>query len=346
MDNSNSKAQTLAITQLPQEILLEVFSFLNAAEDLCRVAQACRLFAALSREDCLWEPLGCPSWEQQDPCTSEQQQRRQGKRPATNVVWKQRYMAWMKQTVEEWHALRPSFPAPTHKQSTQQADEPLRVAHFCLIGPSFAGKTTFLQRYDRDVWPPDEHARLPVEFSRKDVLVNNQKLKLFVWEPAGNERLPRYTRHYIRRKHAVAICYDSTDAQSFQALHSLHSIVEQLAAEHKDCRQAARILVACKCDMKDECQVTEEMAEVMAAKWNAFAFIRTSSKTGENVPETIELLTAAVMDPFLRLPPHKRPRYVPRLATLQANVGSWDVLRPRLSPSPSQQASHNRCVAS
>ncbi|KAL6072624.1 Ras-related protein Rab-27B [Balamuthia mandrillaris] len=123
----------------------------------------------------------------------------------------------------------------------------------------------------------------------------------------GNRYFPGVPQIFLRKKHGLFICYDSTDLASFLKLNQWLANVDDLANECQDYRQAARLLVACKCDRQDECQVSEEMAEEMAVKWGAFAHIRTSAKTKENVEEAIRMLVEATLDPFARLPQNQRP---------------------------------------
>ncbi|KAL6040548.1 hypothetical protein QOT17_025346 [Balamuthia mandrillaris] len=76
-----SKSMTEA---LPAELWLEVFAHLGTMEDLCSLAQVCHQFAALSREDLLWQPLACPSWL---PDVEDEEAGEAGNGLGSDVTW-------------------------------------------------------------------------------------------------------------------------------------------------------------------------------------------------------------------------------------------------------------------
>ncbi|KAL6040547.1 Calcium release activated channel regulator [Balamuthia mandrillaris] len=305
-------------------------------EDLCSLAQVCHHFAALSREDLLWRPLGSPSWLREDERGGE------GGDHGEYGGWKRRYLVWLRRTLEEWHAaVRPCFQKNTREKQEQEApeeDEPKElVMHFSLIGTRGAGKTSFGRRFGNGEFQDWRYCNLGTDFTVRQSLVlpNGARAKVFLWDPCGSER-PRIPHLLLRKKQGLVICYDSTDQTSFSALEKWLEITNDLAVSRgKEFWHAARVIVACKCDVQNSCKVNDTMAEEMAAKWHAFAHFRTSAKTGENVEEAVEALVEATLDPFQRLPPCHRPRYMPSLAALRSRHKHSALLFPhRAQPPP------------
>ncbi|KAL6061139.1 EF-hand calcium-binding domain-containing protein 4A [Balamuthia mandrillaris] len=333
---------------LPPEMLLEIFSHLRSMEELCAVSQVCRLFAAVSREDLLWKPLGCPAWQE------EQQAQDQGEANGDGALWKRRYMKWMRRCVSEWLARRPSYQYPAEPRHALQAEDEEEnkqlLIHLSLIGSSGVGKTSFVHRFGYDRFREGYHCGIGLDFLLKRMKLTNDMInaKVLVWEPCGAERWRNLPTFLLKRKHGVAFCYDSTDLTSFlelnQWLERLNQFLETMG-EAARASLAVRMLIGLKCDEKDACQVSDAMAEEMAAKLQAFVHIRTSAKTGENVDEAVRVLAEATLNPFVGLEPCQRPAYIPDLTSLLVERGFFE---PVPTPAPAAkergQSSTWRCV--
>ncbi|KAL6072625.1 hypothetical protein QOT17_005449 [Balamuthia mandrillaris] len=124
----------LTLLQMPPELLVAVFSHLHTMEELCTVGRVCRLFAQLSRADCLWRPLGCAAWQKGE-----------------YFCWKKRYMKWLNATLVEWKALRPTLPLSSlsscllkEQEEPQMEEKQVRLS---LVGTPGAGKTALMHRF-------------------------------------------------------------------------------------------------------------------------------------------------------------------------------------------------------
>ncbi|KAL6072615.1 Calcium release activated channel regulator [Balamuthia mandrillaris] len=307
---------------LPAELWLEVFAHLGTMEDLCSLAQVCHQFAALSREDLLWQPLACPSWL---PEVEGEEAGEAGK-----GLWKRRYMVWLRQTLEAWHAaVRPCFQKKTkqEKQETaaqeedeQEAEPKELVMSMLMIGPMGAGKTSFGKRFAFRKFQEHSYITVSTDYTIRQLhLQNGMSAMIMLWDPAGAERFVPILHPLLGKKQGLLVCYDSTDPNSYSALEKcLKNVDDLMASRGEDRRHIPRVLVACKCDKNAACQVSDALAEEMTAKWHALAHFRTSAKTGENVEEAVEALVEATLDPFQRLSPCHRPRYMPSLAALRS----------------------------
>ncbi|KAL6072628.1 Ras-related protein Rab-39B [Balamuthia mandrillaris] len=318
----------LTLGHIPPELLLEVFSHLRTMEDLCSLGRVCRLFANLSRADCLWRPLGCASWQQEED----------EKEGDENFCWKQRYMRWLNETLQEWKARRPFLQQVIRRDAggQEQVLEQYQL-RLSLVGPHGAGKSSFHRCFEYD----DSYITgSPYNYTTFELQVaDGHNAKILLWNICGAKFIRNSPPMHLMAKHGLLICYDSTDLASFQGLDEWLATANESAEVSEKYRQVARLLVACKCDQQEACQVSEEMAEEMAAKWGAFAHIRTSTKTRENVQQAVRMLVEATLDPFARLPPTQRPNYMPSLHSLKKPVGSSDQ-RPNHSPKPSS----SRCL--
>ena len=53
----------VSIFDLPEEVLVGIFSYLQTAEDLCALSSVCKIFNLVASDDILWKALCCPTWD-------------------------------------------------------------------------------------------------------------------------------------------------------------------------------------------------------------------------------------------------------------------------------------------
>lgn len=54
-----------------------------------------------------------------------------------------------------------------------------------------------------------------VDFEVKNVLVNNQRIRIQVWDTAGQEKYRTFTRSYFNKANGIILIYSVTDRVSF-----------------------------------------------------------------------------------------------------------------------------------
>ncbi|CAH8491559.1 unnamed protein product [Dicrocoelium dendriticum] len=124
------------------------------------------------------------------------------------------------------------------------------------------------------------------------VKLDNKKIKLQIWDTAGQESFRSITRSYYRGSAAALLVYDVTRRDTF----------DHLATWLEDARQYASstmviTLIGNKCDLESRRQVLREEGEEFALK-NGLLFSETSAKTGVNVEE---VFTSTARDVYERL---------------------------------------------
>ncbi|XP_042896853.1 ras-related protein Rab-24 [Parasteatoda tepidariorum] len=154
----------------------------------------------------------------------------------------------------------------------------------CLLGKEYSGKTSLVERfvYDQFIGENSYQNTIGAAFGAKKIEIHGEILTLGLWDTAGSERYESIGRIYYRKSHAAIVCYDVTDANSFDR--AKFWVAELQKAEEK-CRiylcGTKKDLVAIdrKRRTVDYYNVTD-FAETI----NAEVF-ETSSKTGEGVYE-------------------------------------------------------------
>lgn len=67
---------------------------------------------------------------------------------------------------------------------------------YIIIGNSGTGKSCLLYRYMNNVFNDKLSSSLTCEYSTKILKIKNDKIKLDIWDTAGNEKFHSITRSY------------------------------------------------------------------------------------------------------------------------------------------------------
>ncbi|EHL30577.1 Rab family GTPase [Legionella drancourtii] len=162
----------------------------------------------------------------------------------------------------------------------RQTQEPI-PCKIILLGDSYVGKTTLLQKYIGEGDPDCYYATLGVEQKLKTIALFNQTINLRIWDAAGVPKLRHLVKTYLHEAHGALICFDVTKTSS---LHNVDTFVE-LFRQHQ--KNAPIILVGCKTDLKRV--VSTEQAQAKAEQLGV-VYIETSGSKKTNVDEVFTQL--------------------------------------------------------
>ncbi|KAI9318414.1 ras family-domain-containing protein [Dichotomocladium elegans] len=118
-----------------------------------------------------------------------------------------------------------------------------------------------------------------VGFGTRFVTVNDQQIKLQIWDTAGQETYRTITRSYFRGAAGALLVYDITSRKSFDELPTWLADVRQHANPN-----TVIMVVGNKKDLESNREVSREEGEQFARDNDLF-FMETSAKSGENVEE-------------------------------------------------------------
>ncbi|XP_017052109.1 ras-related protein RIC1 [Drosophila ficusphila] len=146
-----------------------------------------------------------------------------------------------------------------------------------VLGDSGVGKTCLLMRFVDDRFTGKYVCTVGIDFKVRLVEVAGQKVKLQIWDTAGEERFRSVMPSYFRGANGVLLVYDTTSAASFQH-------IEHWLEEMRRCcpHRINVLLVGNKCDDLERRQVSQEQATIYADH-RALAFREVSAKSGVNV---------------------------------------------------------------
>mmetsp|Transcript_11843 Transcript_11843/g.17648 ORF Transcript_11843/g.17648 Transcript_11843/m.17648 type:complete len:183 (-) Transcript_11843:319-867(-) len=101
-----------------------------------------------------------------------------------------------------------------HKVNRQTQERDM-VNNIIIVGDSNVGKTCILNRYVYDNFKHGLPGHLGINFRFKTVCLNNQMVRLRIWDPSGGEKFLTITKPYMKKSEAAVVVYDVTDRKSF-----------------------------------------------------------------------------------------------------------------------------------
>jgi len=162
-----------------------------------------------------------------------------------------------------------------------------------IFGDAGCGKTTLTQRFLTNLFVSDQTMTIGVDFEVKSLTVDEQKVKLQIWDFGGEERFRFLLPTYVRGARGGLFLYDITNFSSIAHIDDWLSVIrKEIRAEDI----FPIIVVGGKVDLVESREVSSAEGIKIAKLRNVSGFIETSSKSGENVEKTFEALTRLMLN--------------------------------------------------
>jgi small GTP-binding protein len=145
-----------------------------------------------------------------------------------------------------------------------------------LIGNSNSGKTSLLTKYVHGRFSSAFNSTIGIDFKIKSLKIMDKKVKLRIWDSAGQDKFRTITSSYYKGAQGVMICYAVDNRESFHGIKNWLSQTKQLANDG-----VITVLVGCKSDVHPR-EVSPEEAERLASE-HSCTYYETSSQLGTNV---------------------------------------------------------------
>ncbi|GIQ83528.1 Ran GTPase, partial [Kipferlia bialata] len=150
---------------------------------------------------------------------------------------------------------------------------------YIVIGDTTVGKSCLLLQFTDQRFQPVHDLTIGVEYGTRTVEIENKKIKLQIWDTAGQDNFRSIVRSYYRGAAGALLVYDISKRETF----------EHLTSWLEDARQHASpdmtiMLIGNKTDLSFRRKVTYEEGAEFAAK-HGLIFLETSAKRATNVQE-------------------------------------------------------------
>lgn len=160
-----------------------------------------------------------------------------------------------------------------------------------LIGDSGVGKTAILLRYSDNVYNSSFISTIGIDFRIKTIELQGKRIKLQIWDTAGQEQFHSVASSYYRNAHGIMLIYDITNAQSFiHVTKWVNNISKNSPSSIK------QLLIGNKCDTDESKRVIEKDRGSILAQELDMPFLETSAKMDVNIDAAFELITKLIMD--------------------------------------------------
>ncbi|MHA1124088.1 MAG: GTP-binding protein [Candidatus Heimdallarchaeota archaeon] len=157
-----------------------------------------------------------------------------------------------------------------------------------LLGDPGVGKTSLVQRYIFDKFQRDYMTTLGLNFYVRTFEYPKTKVKLMIWDIAGQKSRRRIGLRYLQGASGAILCYDLTHPQTFDNLAGWYADLKEANGEHN----VPVIIVGTKLDLAKSGKLPlayniDKLGDTPAAQAN---LIFTSAKTDTNVDAAFNLI--------------------------------------------------------
>lgn len=159
-----------------------------------------------------------------------------------------------------------------------------------IFGDAGCGKTTLNKRFVKDLFLPDSHMTIGVQFETKTIEVDEKHVNLMIWDFGGEERFRTLFPQYIQGAMGGILMYDITDYSSFSHISDWLSIINETNANFPI------LLLGSKIDLEQFREISFNEAKRLAESLGLNNYIECSSKTGENVELAFKELTRIIVN--------------------------------------------------
>ena len=116
------------------------------------------------------------------------------------------------------------------KLANQSAEYGFKVV---LVGDSAVGKTSVLNRLVENFFKPAFTPTIGIDFKTQVFSIDNKKVRLQIWDTAGQEKFKSITTSYYRSADAIILFYDTADRKSFEDAENWMKAVEEVGKINK-----------------------------------------------------------------------------------------------------------------
>lgn len=146
-----------------------------------------------------------------------------------------------------------------------------------ILGESYVGKTSIVQRYINDIFDDDLLATIGIDLMRKTIQLNDDQVDLDIWDTAGQERFYSITKSYYRNAHGILLVFDLSDEKTFTCIDQWLEGIKLEVSEN-----VPIFLIGNKLDRIDNLNL--ELYQNRANRDN-LTFFAVSAKSGQKIDE-------------------------------------------------------------
>ena len=158
------------------------------------------------------------------------------------------------------------------------------IIKLLTLGETEVGKTSIVLRYSDDKFHESKIATIGIDFKIKMIKKGNEKIKVSIYDTAGQERFKNIVKHYYKGANGVLLIFDITKRDTFK---KLDYWLTDLQENSDNLDYLFIYLIGNKIDLEAERKVSTEEANKFAQE-NNLSYIEVSAKTGFNIKKLFD----------------------------------------------------------
>ncbi|XP_034482508.1 ras-related protein Rab-1B-like [Drosophila innubila] len=159
-----------------------------------------------------------------------------------------------------------------------------------MLGDAGVGKTCLLQRFTNKRYTGYYKCTIGIEMMVRDIEISGCKVKLEIWDTAGEERYRSMMSSYYRQVDGIVLVFDLTRRLSYCHVDYWIEEIKKYASS-----DVSIILVGNKCDAFGDRQVHQQLAVMYADNLN-IPYVEASAVSGYNVDRLFSKVSVNVFD--------------------------------------------------
>lgn len=171
--------------------------------------------------------------------------------------------------------------------------EPEVLFRVIIVGDTGVGKSCLLLRFTENRFKEQHNVTIGVEFGSRSIVLEDQSVKLQIWDTAGQESFRSITRSFYRKADGVMLMYDITAKHTFENCRYWLDEIKQ----NSDL-DIVVYLVGNQVDLDSDMgrEVSTDEGQTFAGIHQLSGFKETSAKSGVNVEDVFRELTMALFN--------------------------------------------------
>ena len=165
------------------------------------------------------------------------------------------------------------------------------VMKILTLGDTAVGKTSIINRYMKSPMPKKGVSTIGVDFKSKNVTVDNNTIKIVLWDTVGQERFRNIATNYYNGTDCALLVFDLTSEDSFKVIDDW---VEGIK-ERKRMDDLCLILVGNKSDLEEERAVTQQMIDKYTQELN-IRYFEVSAEKNKGITELFDYAVKETME--------------------------------------------------
>jgi small GTP-binding protein len=168
------------------------------------------------------------------------------------------------------------------------------IIKILTLGDQSVGKSSIVLRYSDNKFSDTFLSTIGVDSKRKVIKVKGEKVKVSIWDTAGQEKFQNIVKQYYNGANGILLIFDITNKKSFDKINFWYN--DLINRIKKD--EIIIYLVGNKIDLEENRQITIEEAEKYANDKN-IPYFEVSAKSGDGIKKLFDDITNDIMDKIL-----------------------------------------------